>query len=156
MDALRLPSPDPTNSTASDQPPRGEHADHTARDSGEARSQPRIKSVEECLVALSQIPSLLLMGVINVKIANAMRSIYQTILQQQANNPTSPAIDVEGLGAIVRKAPELIEFLSPFSRRSKSTSCCARRVRTEMGLLKFCERVLYLRKNHLGSILGGL
>lgn len=76
----------------------------------------RIASEEDCLAALSQLPALVTMGLVDLKQANAYKGIYAVILQhyqrKQANSDR-PILDQPGLADLLRKNPDLANLLEP-------------------------------------------
>ena len=74
-----------------------------------------IASEEDCLAALSRLPALNMLGMIDVRQANAYRGIYATILQHGQRRQASPttALDHPGLLDLLRKDPALAGLLEP-------------------------------------------
>ena len=107
------------SSLASDQ--REEETD--ARDEGRREQRPktenakrRIASEQDCLAALSQLPALVTMGLVDIKQANAYKGIYSVILQHYHKKQTGadrPTLDQPGLADLLRKNPDLANLLEP-------------------------------------------
>ena len=78
--------------------------------------EPKVSSDQHCLAALSRLPGLLAMGLIQPATANAMRGAYHEILQYQLRaeqKRSASGIANEDLLAAVRKNPALLSQLEP-------------------------------------------
>ena len=80
------------------------------------RGRTRIASVEDCLRVLSQLGSLVTLGMLSTAQANTIRSTYTAILQyheRQQSGPTRTITNEKGLAELLRKQPELATLLEP-------------------------------------------
>ena len=77
---------------------------------------PEILDADGCLRALSQLPGLTAMGLLATSQVNAMRGVYQTILQHhqkaQAQRGEQPVSDAT-IQDLIRLRPELLSALEP-------------------------------------------
>jgi hypothetical protein len=76
----------------------------------------QILDTDDCLQALSQLPGLTAMGLLGTPQVNAMRGIYQTILQHhqktQAQRSEQPLSETT-IQDLIREQPELLSVLEP-------------------------------------------
>jgi hypothetical protein len=82
----------------------------------EGRAKSRVATEHDCLAALSQLPALMTFGLVDVKLANAFKGIYATILQhyqRKTANSEKPTLDRPGLLDMLRKHPDLANMLEP-------------------------------------------
>jgi hypothetical protein len=111
------------DSGPADGPPDGESnlapieasADYGAR--GPTDSEPpQVPSRNDVLDKLGRMPGLIAIGVLKPATANAMRSVYGTLLAHLDSGASSSAAIVadENLLAILRQQPELLKFIEPF------------------------------------------
>jgi hypothetical protein len=81
------------------------------------RDRGKIKSTEDCLTELSQLPSLAALGILKPQVVGVMRSTYDVILRhhQQADldGPKHGLADHDLL-KILREQPEALRWLAPF------------------------------------------
>lgn len=80
------------------------------------RTKPHIATEQECLAALTKLPGLVMLGVIDIQQANAFRGIHSTILQHLARRQASTELigaDRPRLAALLSKHPELASELEP-------------------------------------------
>jgi hypothetical protein len=85
----------------------------TRRKSGGASNIPTKK---ECLKALAQLPGLVVTGMLKTAQANALRGIYQTILQAHQKDEAdgaAGAIADSDLREAIRRDPQLAALLEP-------------------------------------------
>lgn len=122
---LKFCDPNEKEKTMSDMLPQnlpGPEPERAAEPQPEAQAQSqrktthRIHSLEECLALLSQLPFLVVGGLITSAQANAMRGILKDILafHQCSGGPQAgPAID-QRLLQLVRTNPDFANLLAPF------------------------------------------
>lgn len=91
----------------------------TGEDAGNGRKRrngrANVASVEDCLRALTQLPGLLLMGMLTPAQANSMRATFATILQhhQKAQSTPIPGPATADVVQAVRNNPDLAAVLEP-------------------------------------------
>lgn len=86
------------------------------------KAKPKIASEEDCLAALSQLPALVTMGLVDLKQANTYKGIYGVILQHYQKkqvNADHPVLDQPGLADVLRKNPRLANILEPLLSREQ-------------------------------------
>ncbi len=83
--------------------------------------QGRIPSVNECLLALAQLPGLVATRVLSPTQANSIRSQFETILRHhpQSQQSHSPQITDEHLLKVLRAQPEALELLERLMTREQ-------------------------------------
>jgi hypothetical protein len=83
----------------------------------ESRSRaPRVRTIDECLEALNQLPGMVAMGIIRPSQANAIRAVLHEIIAQHRHAATSDAsvAALDGdLLARLRQDPRLMNLLEP-------------------------------------------
>ncbi len=87
----------------------------------QTREELRVSSKKEILFKLDQMPGLVATGLLPTVRANAMRSIYQTMLSNLNDSSAggATAIADEDLVAVLRAQPELLRLLKPFLTREQ-------------------------------------
>jgi hypothetical protein len=121
MADLALPSPPNGESDASGTAESSGAAD-ASRDAADrnqgSRAKQQVLSEEECLAALTQLPKLLLMGLVSTGQASVIRATVNAILQHHAKRSTAGGAGLSGndpqLIAALRANPALANFLAPF------------------------------------------
>lgn len=105
--AESLPATARSAEQTSDQRPKG--SQHPAK--------PHIATEQECLAALTKLPGLVMLGLIDIQQANAFRGIHSTILQHLARRQASAepiGADCPRWAALLDKHPELASELEPY------------------------------------------
>jgi hypothetical protein len=80
------------------------------------RRRLRIASAEECLAVLSQLGSLVALGILSTAQANSIRSTNTAILQyhiRQQSGPSRTITNEKGLAEMLKKHPEFANMLEP-------------------------------------------
>jgi hypothetical protein len=96
--------------------PAPEDAHAADHGSDRRRTKLHVLSEDECLAALTQIPRMLLLGLITSRDANAMRSAVHAILQHHQKRQAggnAPSVDDPRLVAALRANPDLASCLAP-------------------------------------------
>jgi hypothetical protein len=110
------PIPPPANDPAAE-PSAAPNAqgDHTQQQQRRQRSAPPVLDAMQCLGGLSQLPGLLATGFLAPKVVNAMRAVYQTLLQHSARAGATamPALATEDVLSVLRENPERIRLFEP-------------------------------------------
>lgn len=89
------------------------------RSSGQKNSrskQPTVPDAEACLCALGQLPGLIAMGLVTTAQANAIRGVYNTILQQHHRSrmgSEQPQLDDVQVTEMLRTNPGMLNMLAP-------------------------------------------
>lgn len=110
----------PKNAAAESLPATARSAEQTSDQRGKGsqhRAKPHIATEQECLAALTKIPRLVMLGVIDVKQANSFRAIHDTLLRHSARRQASAesiGADRPRLEALLDKHPELASELEPY------------------------------------------
>lgn len=122
MSSLALPGPDgPENDDDSNPQDQAQTSKRARRRRSPRRGQPKnnarnIPSAEACLAALAQLPGLVALKYLTPAEANAVRGVYQAILQhhQKARAASiQPGIADADLLEIARANPEILSMLEP-------------------------------------------
>jgi hypothetical protein len=108
----------------------GEREKAAAQDRTRHRDgKPHVAGEEECLAALSRLPSLVALGLLSTAKANAMRASYMAILQhyRQKQSPAEQAsvADYAMLDMLARH-PDLANLLEPVLSAEQIASILAR------------------------------
>ena len=114
MTDLLLPGPSGGERSSGGQSSRGSDERHCP-DEEKVRPKPRIASEDDCLAALSSLPSLLAMGMLTTQQVSAIRSVHATILQHHQKKQTASnrqPLENSGLTEMLRKHPELANELA--------------------------------------------
>ena len=113
-DLTPVPPPASEQSNTSSAAPDAQ-GDHTQQQQRRQRSAPPVLDATQCLGALSQLPGLLATGLLAPKVVNAMRGVYQTLLQHsaRAGATVNPALATEDVFSVLRENPELIRLFEP-------------------------------------------
>lgn len=119
MTNLALPGPDgPQNDNDfENETGRSDHARRRGHPGPRRRkTNPKIPSAEACLAALAQLPGLVALKYLSPAEANAVRGVYQAILQHHQKSRAAsvqPGIADVDLLTIARTNPEMLSMLEP-------------------------------------------
>jgi len=103
-----LPAPPDDDNQRDDRKPQGQKERRQRR-------HPGVLTVEECLMGLSALQKLIVLGIVTPAQASALRANYQAILNfhcQQDAAPHRRPVDQGGLRQALRDNPQLANFLA--------------------------------------------
>lgn len=96
-----------------DQSPRGT-PDGNAQRQNAARRKPGIPTADQCVIALAQLPALMMTGVMSTTEASVTKGVYATVLQhlRQPKSKATTANSAPTLIEILRQQPSMFDSLS--------------------------------------------